>query len=85
MSKTFLACAFSCLFALSAYAQNSSSTNQITPGSTASADPAKKIGPAPANTKQGKILNSALSSQTRQTLQEAMSSARAADTAHPAK
>jgi hypothetical protein len=64
--------AFSCLFALSALAQN------------ASPAPAKGIGPAPVNTKQHQILNVALSPQTRQTLQEAMNSARASDSAHPA-
>jgi hypothetical protein len=64
--------AFSCLFAISALAQN------------ASPAPTKGIGPAPANSKQHQILNGALSPQTRQTLQEAMNSARAADTARPA-
>jgi hypothetical protein len=59
--------AFSCLFALSALAQNSS--------------PAPAIGPAPANSKQHQILDSALSSHTRQTLQEAMNSAPSAPSA----
>jgi hypothetical protein len=72
--ELILAGAFSCLFALSASAQNAGSTTQITPGTTATAPPTKGIGPAPANTKQGKILDGALSSQTRQTLQEAMNS-----------
>ncbi len=72
--EILLTAVFSCLFALSALAQNSSSTAQISPGSTASNSPAKAIGPAPANTKQHQILTSALSPQTRQTLQEAMNS-----------
>jgi len=75
---------FSCLFALSAPAQSSGSTSQVTPTSTAGSGPAKSIGPAPVNTKQGKILDGALSSRTRQTLQEAMDSARASDASHPA-
>ena len=37
--------------------------------------PAKAIGPAPANTPQHQILNTALSPETRQTLQQAMNSA----------
>jgi len=83
--EIMLAGAFSCLFALSALAQNSSSTSQVGPGSTPSASSTKGIGPAPANTPQNHILNGALSSQTRQTLQEAMNySARTSDTAHPA-
>jgi hypothetical protein len=70
-----LAAVFSCLLSLSAQAQNSSSTTQISPGTTAATTtPAKGIGPAPANTKQHEILKSALSPQTRQTLQEAMNS-----------
>jgi len=85
MMKTFLTGAFSCLFALSALAQNSSSTSQVGPGSAPSTNSTKGIGPAAAHTKQGQILNDALSSQTRQTLQEAMNySARTSDTAHPA-
>ena len=52
---------FSCLFALPALAQTA---GPATPS----------IGPAPANSKQGKIIDSALSSHTRQTLQEAMNS-----------
>ena len=78
------AAVFSCLFALSAQAQNSSPVTQIGPNSVTSVGPAKGIGPAPANTKQHQILTSALSPQTRQTLQEAMNSARASDTEHPA-
>jgi len=80
MMKTFLirpACgqilltaAFSCLFALSALAQNA---NPAAPG----------IGPAPANTKQHQILDGALSPKTRQTLQEAMNSVSTTNTTHP--
>ena len=62
---------FSCLFALSALAQN--------------ATPAPAIGPAPANTKQHQILNGALSPETRQTLLEAMNSTDTAHPAAPAK
>ena len=75
---------FSCLFALSVLAQNSSPAAQVGPGSAVSVSPAKGIGPAPAHSKQGQILDGALSLQTRQTLQEAMNSARASDSAHPA-
>jgi hypothetical protein len=83
MIKTFLAAgAFSCLFALSALAQTSSSTTQISPGATVS--PTQGIGTAPANTKQGKIIDSALSAETRQTLQEAMNSVSTEKTTHPA-
>jgi hypothetical protein len=68
MKIIVLGTAFSCLFALSAPAQ----------------DATANIGPAPANSKQHKILTGALSPQTRQTLQEAMDSTRAAETTHPA-
>jgi hypothetical protein len=64
-------------------AQNSTPPTHVTPTSTASAGPTKAIGPAPAHTPQNHILNVALSPQTRQTLQEAMNSARAADSAPP--
>jgi hypothetical protein len=78
--------AFSCLFALSASAQNSTPASQVVPGSTASTSSTKGIGPAPAHTPQSHLLNDvALSPQTRQTLQEAMNSARASDSAHPAQ
>jgi hypothetical protein len=71
---------FSFLCILSAPAQNAGSTTQISPGTTASSStPAKAIGPPPAHTKQGQILDTALSSRTRQTLQEAMNSSSAAD------
>jgi len=73
--EILFAAVLSCLFALTALAQNA---NPTTPG----------IGPAPANSKQHQILDGALSSKTRQTLQEAMnssnSSARASDSSHPA-
>ena len=86
MIKTYLtAAAFSCLFALSALAQNSSSTTQISPDTTAATvSPTQGIGAAPANTKQHQILTSALSPQTRQTLQEAMNSVGTEKTTHPA-
>lgn len=41
---------------------------------TTSPAPAKNIGPAPFNSKQHQILDSALSTETRETLQEAMNS-----------
>jgi hypothetical protein len=73
--ELLLALVFSCLFALSALAQqNSSPTTQIGPGAAASGTSTGGIGPAPVHTKQGKILGHALSPQTRQTLQEAMNS-----------
>ena len=81
--EVWLTGAFSCAFALSALAQNASPASQIGPGSAASVSPAKGIGPAPVNTKQHQILTGALSLQTRQTLQEAMDSARTADSAQP--
>jgi len=73
--EILLAAVFSCMFALSALAQNSSPVTQVGPGATAATTtPAKAIGPAPANSKQHQILTGALSPQTRQTLQEAMNS-----------
>jgi len=69
--QAWLIIAFSCLFALSALAQTVS--------------PAPGIGTPPANSKQGKIIHSALSSKTRQTLQEAMDSASTADSTNHAK
>ena len=83
--EILLAGVFSCLFALSALAQNASSTSQVGPGdAAATVSPTQRIGPASTNTKQHQILSGALSSQTRQTLQEAMNSASTTDTAHPA-
>jgi hypothetical protein len=70
--EILLTAAFSGLFALTALAQDSSPV--VTRG----------IGPAPVNTKQHQILSGALSPQTRQVLQEAMNTARASDTEHPA-
>lgn len=81
MMKTILIGAFSCFCGLTVLAQNATPVTQITSGSTASANPAKGIGPAPANTPQKHILNGALSPQTRQTLQEAMNSAHTPDSA----
>lgn len=66
--------AISSLCTFSALGQNAAPVAQIGPNSTASGSSAKGIGPAPVNTKQHQILSSALSSQTRQTLQEAMNS-----------
>jgi hypothetical protein len=66
--EIMLAAIFSCLFALSALAQNSTPATQIGPHSAPSASPAKDIGPAPANTQQGKIIDRALLPKTRQTL-----------------
>ena len=60
--EILLAC-ISCLFTLSASAQTATVAGS-----------GKGIGPAPANTPQHQILNSALSPQTRQTLQQAMNS-----------
>ena len=78
---------FLCLLALSAVAQNAGPTTQVGPGAAPSASATKGIGPAAPNTPQNHILNGALSTQTRQTLQEAMNSARTSDTSHvpPAK
>jgi hypothetical protein len=55
------------------HAQTTNATTQVTPTSTAAA-PTKPIGPAPANSPQHQILSTALSPQTRQTLQQAMDS-----------
>ena len=75
MIKIALTCVFSCAFALSALAQNASSTTQIGPGTTAATTTLPKgIATAPANSKQHEILDGALSAETRQTLQEAMNS-----------
>lgn len=65
--------AISCLAVLPASAQN------------ADPAPAKKIGYAPLNSKQHQILNTALSTETRQTLQQAMNSVSTADTAKSSK
>ena len=80
--KVLLTGAFSCVFTLAALAQTT--TTQVVPGSVATGSPTKAIGPAPANTPQNDILDGALSSKTRRTLQEAMNSVPAASTAHPA-
>jgi hypothetical protein len=61
--------------ALSASAQTAApTTTQVTPSSTAPATTPAKIGPAPANSPQKQILNSALSPETKSTLQQAMNS-----------
>jgi hypothetical protein len=71
----------------SAYAQTAApatttttTTTQVTP-TTTSTGPVKAIGVAPANSPQDQILKSALSSDTRETLQAAMNSAPAPATA----
>jgi hypothetical protein len=74
--KILLTAVFSTICTLTVLAQNASPVTQITPTSTAATSPAKSIGPAPANTQQGKIIDGALSPQTRQTLQEAMNSSK---------
>jgi hypothetical protein len=74
---------FYCLLVFCAFAQTSSPAKQITPGASAGTSPVKGIGTAPANSKQDKIIKDALSAETRQTLQAAMNSARASDTARP--
>jgi hypothetical protein len=61
------------LAVFSAGAQTTGSTTQVTPGATAPG-PTKGIGPAPANSPQHEILTTALSPETRQTLQDAMNS-----------
>jgi hypothetical protein len=61
---------FTCLLISSAPAQD--------------AAPTKAIGPAAPNTRQGKIIDTALSPETRHTLQQAMNSTPAADTTAPA-
>ena len=72
--KTFLLAVLVCtLSSLTASAQTTPPTTQVTPTSTAPTTPAK-IGPAPANSPQKQILNSALSPETRSTLQQAMNS-----------
>jgi hypothetical protein len=57
--------------------------SQVVPGKSASISQ-KGVTPAPTHSRQNQILSSALTPQTRQTLQEAMDSARTADTSHPA-
>jgi hypothetical protein len=68
-----LTIALAALAVLPAGAQTTGSTTQVTPGATATG-PAKGIGPAPANSPQHQILTTALSPETRQTLQDAMNS-----------
>jgi hypothetical protein len=46
--------------------------------------PAKNIGPAAPNSKQSKVIDAALSAQTRHTLQDAMNSASVTDLTGPA-
>jgi hypothetical protein len=83
MKTFFFTVTLTCLFALPALAQNSGAVTQVGPNSAATG-PVKAIGPAPANSPQKQVLDSALSSQTRQTLQEAMNSYHAPDASHPA-
>ena len=60
---------------LSAFGQVANAPTQITPGATLpNGAAAKPIGAAPANSPQHQILSSALSPETRQTLQQAMNS-----------
>ena len=69
-SKIVLAAIFSGLMTFSALGQSA---------------PAENIGPATPDTKQGKIIDGALSSQTRSTLQAAMNSVTVSDLSTPAK
>jgi hypothetical protein len=73
--------ALASLAIFSAGAQTTGSTTQITPGATATG-PAKGIGAAPANSPQHQILTTALSPETRQTLQDAMNSVPAPVSSH---
>ncbi len=61
-----------CLLTLSLTTE-AAPTEQIPAGSTSSVGPGAKTA-APPNTPQGKILQNALTKQTRQTLQDAMNS-----------
>ena len=76
--KTLLLAALLCTLGMvSASAQTTNAApapTQVTPSSTAPATSPAKIGPAPANSPQKQILNSALSPETRTTLQQAMNS-----------
>jgi hypothetical protein len=56
----------------------------LTSSALAQTAPAKNIGPATPNSKQSKMIDSALSAQTRHTLQDAMNSASMADSTGPA-
>ena len=78
MKTLLLAAALCTLSALAATAQTAPApaTTQVTPTSTAPATPAAKIGPAPANSPQKQILSTALSPETRSTLQQAMNSSK---------
>ena len=71
--KTLL---FAAILTTSSALSLTAQTTQVTPTSTAPATPAAKIGPAPANSPQKQILNSALSPETRSTLQQAMNSSK---------
>lgn len=63
---------FSCLLAVTTFAQNTVPAAQVVPGTAASISPQQGIGAAPANTPQHDMLNGALSTDTRETLAEAM-------------
>jgi Spy/CpxP family protein refolding chaperone len=84
MIKPVLALALASLLVTSAPAQTAPpATNapaQVGPGSSSSITPQ---GPKPAPDKQHQLLNGALTPKTRQTLQDAMDSARDSDTSHP--
>lgn len=61
--KTIILAALFCATLSSSFAQttNAPATTQVTPSSTAAATSPAKIGPAPANSPQKQILNTALS------------------------
>jgi hypothetical protein len=60
------------VFGLSAFAQTAPVAAQIPAGSTAAIGPAKGSGAATPDTPQGRMLEDALNSETRKTLQQAM-------------
>lgn len=68
-----LTAALACLGSFPAPAQSTNATSQVTPGHTATITPTKIV-PTPAAAPQEKILDSALTPETRKTLQEAMKS-----------
>jgi hypothetical protein len=75
MKTLLLAALLGSFSAVAALAQTAApGTTQVTPTSTAPATSPAKIGPPPANSQQAQILHSALSPETRSTLQQAMNS-----------
>ncbi len=73
--RVLLVCALGAVLSLPAVAQSAPAATTVSPGAHATgAGSNPSIGPAAANTPQDNILHGALSSKTRETLQDAMNS-----------